>query len=296
MIEDGPWLVVRSGDERRELRGLALVLAARGIESRMDWRDGTWLLLVAEDDLPASEREIAAFESENQPAPRPPPPARIDSGWWGVGAYLGCVWLVMAFASAGTFGWDWRGAGRLHVGLLGRGELWRLATALTLHADVGHLVANSVFGAFFGLLAGRHLGTGLAWFCIVLGGVLGNALAALARPEHFASLGASTATFAAVGIVGAFMWRSGYFVRQRHARLGWARAFAPVFAAIALFAFTGIGTANTDVLAHFTGLAAGLALGAAASRLRLQHAGARAQRFFGLAGLAIIAVAWLLAG
>lgn len=296
MTEDVPWLVVRVGDERRQLRGFALVLAARGIESRMDWRDGTWLLLVAEDDMLASERELAAFEHENQPAPRPPPPARVDSGWWGVAAYLACVWLVMALTSAEAFGWDWRATGRLHVGLLGRGELWRLATALTLHADVGHIVANSVFGAFFGLLAGRHLGSGLAWLCIVLGGILGNALAALARPEHFASLGASTATFAAVGIVGAFMWRSGYFARAGQSRLGWARALAPVFAAIALFAFTGVGTDNTDVLAHFTGLVAGLAIGAAVGRVRLQHAGVRAQRFFGLTSLAIVSVAWLLAG
>lgn len=296
MIEEAPWAVVRESDERRDLRGLALVLSARGIESRLDWRDGTWFLLVAEDDMAASAGELAAYERENQPVPRPPPPVRVDSGWWGVAAYLACVWLVMALTSAAAFGWDWRAAGRLHVGALGRGELWRLATALTLHADVGHLVANSVFGAFFGLLAGRHLGSGLAWLGIVLGGVLGNALAALARPEHFASLGASTATFAAVGIVGAFMWQSGYFVRDGRSRLGWQRAIAPVFAAIALFAFTGVGTDNTDVLAHFTGLVAGLAIGVAVSRLRLQRAGARAQRFFGLTSVAIIVVAWLLAG
>ena len=296
MIEDILWVAIRESDERRELRGLELVLAARGIESRMDWREGIWRLLVAEEDLDAGERELAAYERENPIPPRPPPlPPRIDSGWWGVAGYLACVWLVMAFTASAAFGWDWRAAGRVHVGSVAEGELWRLATALTLHADLGHIVANSVFGAFFGLLAGRHLGSGLAWFCIVHGGIMGNALAAFFRPAHFGSLGASTATFAAVGVLGAFMWQSGYFARTLRSRLGWQRTLAPVFATVALFAFTGIGDDDTDVLAHFTGMVAGFAIGVVVARLRLQLAGIRAQRFFGLVTVATLIVAWLLA-
>lgn len=294
MNEDVCWRAIRESDERRVLRGLELVLAARGIESRMDWREGTWLLLVAEEDFSAGERELAAYERENRTSPAAPPPPRIDSGWWGVAGYLACVWLVMAFTASAAFGWDWRAGGRLHVGSVAQGDFWRLATALTLHADLGHIVANSVFGAFFGLLAGRHLGSGLAWFCIVQGGIFGNALAAFFRPAHFASLGASTATFAAVGVLGAFMWHSGYFAHTLRSRLGWQRALAPVFATVALFAFTGIGDDNTDVLAHFTGMIAGFAIGVVVARLRLQLAGLRAQRFFGLATVATIIVAWLL--
>ena len=296
MIEEGPWLVIREADERRTLRGFELVLAARGIESRIDWHQGTWRLLVGAEDGAASERELTAYERENRPVPQPPPPPRIDSGWWGVAGYLACIWLVMALTASTAFGWDWRIAGRLHVGSVAQGDLWRLATALTLHADAGHIVANSVFGAFFGLLAGRHLGSGVAWFCILLGGIIGNALGTLLRPAHFASLGASTATFAAVGLVGAFMWHSGYFARAAHRRVGWQRAGAPLFATVALFAFTGIGEDNTDVLAHFTGLITGLAIGVLVARWRLQFAGARAQRFFGLTTLAIVLAAWLLAG
>lgn len=296
MSDDETWLPLREGRERRDLRALELVLTARGIDSRIDWQDGIWRLQVALDDEAAAIRELATYERENVPSPAPPMPARIDSGWWGVAGYLLCLWLVMALTTTGAFGWDWRAAGRLHVASVAQGDLWRLATALTLHADAGHIVANSVFGAFFGLLAGRHLGSGLAWFCIVLGGIAGNALGTLLRPSHFASLGASTATFAAVGLVGAFMWRSGYFARATRRGLGWQRASAPLFAAVALFAFTGIGEDNTDVLAHFTGLIAGLAIGVAVARSRLQFAGARAQRFFGLTAAAIVLAAWLLAG
>ena len=287
MMEEAAWVAVREGRERRDLRTFELVLAARGIESRIDWQAGVWLLLVAPDDLDAGEREIGTFERENVDPPPVPLPATIDSGNSGVAAYLAVIWTIFAFDARAAFGWDWRASGRLHVDSVMSGEPWRLATALTLHADLGHLVANSVFGSLFGWLAGRFLGSGLAWLCIVAGGVLGNALNALARPANFASIGASTATFAAVGLLAAFMWRSGYF-----RRLTWRRGFAPVFAAIAFFAYTGIGDENTDVLAHLTGLACGFLLGLGVAKHRLQLVGVAAQRFFGLVALAGVLAAW----
>ena len=330
MTEEMSWVSIREGEARRELRAFELVLTARGIDSRIDWREGAWMLLVATADLSTGERELAAYERENALVTRPAPPPRVDSGWWGVACYLACLWVTMALAATAAFGWDWHSQGRLHVGSVASGQWWRLATALTLHADLGHIVANSAFGAFFGLLAGRHLGSGLAWLCVVLGGVVGNALNALVRPEEFTSLGASTATFAAVGVLGAFMWRSGFFgsaaeARGRPARaeamrrrtpadgdslaaqrfatkprgragLAWQRTLAPVFAAISLFAFTGIGDENTDVVAHLTGLAAGFGIGLGVTGLRLQLSGPRAQRCYGLMAAAIVLVAWLLAG
>ena len=291
MIEDDVWLPVRVGRERRDLRAFALVLSARGIEHRIDLHEGVWRLLVAAEDRLASIGELTAYERENVPAPNVAAPPPIDSGWWGVAAYLGVIWVVMACDAVSAFGWDWRAAGRLHGDVVSSGEFWRLVTALTLHADLGHLVANSAFGGLFGLLAGRCLGSGFGWFCIVLGGVFGNALDALVRPESFTSIGASTATFAAVGLAGAFLWRANYFRRQT-----WRRGFAPVFAALAFFAYAGIGDENTDVVAHVTGLACGFAIGLVVARSRLHLAGARAQRFFAAAAASSVVMAWLLAG
>ena len=291
MAEHEDWVVLRRARERRELRALALVLTARGIESRTDLSDGDWRLLVAVEDFAHAQEEIAAYERENVAPPPPPFPIRIDTGWWGVAAYLGVIWAVMLAEGADLFGWDWRSAGRLHVGSVMSGELWRLVTALTLHADLAHIVANSLFGAVFGLLAGRYFGSGLAWLCIVLGGAFGNALNVLVRPEFFMSIGASTATFAAVGLAGAFFWRSGYFRQAR-----WQRRFAPVFAAIALFAYTGTAGEDTDVVAHLTGLVAGFLIGLYVARTRLHLSGPRAQRFFAWATIATVGMAWMLAG
>ena len=291
MSEEEIWLPIRVGRARRDLRTCELVLAARGIDSRIEYDDGTWRLTVAPDDLAAGHDELAAYERENVPLAPVPQPTRIDSGRWGVIGYMAVIWLVIVLERAATFGWDWRGAGRLHVAAVLEGEIWRLITALTLHANLGHIVANSVFGCLFGALAGRYLGSGLAWLCIVAGGALGNAVNVLVRPESFMSIGASTATFAALGVVSAFLWRSGYF-RQ----LTWHRAFAPVFAAIALFAYTGIGDESTDVVAHLAGLAVGFLLGLWVAHAKLHLAGERAQWFFGAAAVASVAMAWLLAG
>lgn len=292
-MEDEDWLPLREGRTQRDLRASELVLAARGIETRVAYDAGTWRLLVAADDLLDGNRELAAYERENVPLPKPALPTVIDSGWWGVAAYAAVIWTVMWCDAAGALGWDWQARGRLHVGSVASGEVWRLATALTLHADLGHIASNTLFGGLFGLLAGRNLGSGLGWLCIVLGGILGNALNVLARPEAFSSIGASTATFAAVGIVAAFMWRSGYFRRSGQP---WQRTFAPVFAAIAFFAYTGIGDARTDVVAHLTGLGAGFGIGLAVAARRLQLAGAAAQRFFGWAAGILVALAWLAGG
>ena len=291
MAEHEYWVALRTARERRELRTFALVLAARGIDSRIDLVEGVWRLLVTEADLDYGRAELDAYEHENVSQPPPAFPIRVDSGWWGVAAYIGVIWFVMFAEGAELFGWDWRTSGRLHVASVMSGELWRLVTALTLHADLAHIVANSLFGAVFGLLAGRYFGSGLAWLCIVLGGTFGNALNVLVRPEFFMSIGASTATFAAVGLGGAFFWRSGYFRQAR-----WQRRFAPVFAAIAFFAYTGTGGENTDVVAHLTGLVAGFLIGLYIARTRLHLSGPRAQRFFAWTAIALVGSAWMLAG
>ena len=288
MLDGETWLVLRETRERRDLRTLELVLSARGIESRVTYEAGRWQLLVAADDLLDANRELVAFDRENVPSPPVAMPTVIDNSYVGVAAYLAAIWLVMYCDANAAFGWDWHGSGRLQAGAVASGELWRLVTALTLHADIGHIAANSLFGGLFGVLVGRYFGSGLGWLCIVLGGILGNALNVLVRHDDFSSIGASTATFAAVGLTAAFAWRSGYF-----RRLTWQRGFAPVFAAIAFFAYTGIGNERTDVVAHVAGLIAGFGLGLGVAKTRLQLAGTRAQRFFAAAAVALVVLAWL---
>ena len=215
----------------------------------------------------------------------------IDNGWIGVICYLLIIWMLPSLEAAATFGWHWRAIGDMDAGRVMDGEWWRTITALTLHADLGHLMANSLFGALFGLFVGRHLGSGFGWLLVLVCGALGNALDASLQAADFHSIGASTATFGSIGLVGAFVWRRGYY-----RALDWRRSVAPLFAAVALLAFLGIEGENIDVVAHLAGFAAGVVCGVAAAAFDIRRLGTAGQILCGLAAVVVVASAWLLAG
>ncbi len=286
------WRPVRRGASRRALDDASLVLTAMEIDNRVQRGNFDWCLEVHVDRAADAVRELERFSLENHgDEPVLPPLENIDSGWLGVLGFLAVIWLLPTLQVQDVFGWDWRGVGRMDAGLVRDGEWWRAVTALTLHADIAHIVGNSLFGAVFGLFVGRFLGSGLAWLLILAAGTLGNLLNAALRPDHFSSIGASTATFAALALGSAFVWRRGYF-RGR----GWRRSFAPMFAGIALLSFTGVGGENTDVVAHFTGFAAGLGLGVLAAEFRVEQISPAAQQRCGLLTLGVLVLAWGLAG
>jgi rhomboid protease GluP len=112
----------------------------------------------------------------------------------------------------------------------------------------------------------------------------------MVQDSGFQSLGASTASFAALAIVGAGAWRRGYF----HGR-GWRRSFAPVFGGIAMLIYMGLGgeDTNTDVIAHLFGFAAGFVLGWLAARWPVARGGLALQLLCGAAALALVTAAWI---
>jgi membrane associated rhomboid family serine protease len=79
-------------------------------------------------------------------------------------------------------------------------------------------------------------------------------------PEH-RSIGASTAVFAALGLLTAFTWRRG-FLRETP----WRGRIAPIVAGIGLLAFTGTAGENTDLLAHLFGFVDGFVGGVVLAR------------------------------
>jgi rhomboid protease GluP len=279
---------IRRQPSRSPLNELSLVLSAVGVAHRIDFDGHDWCLWVAVEDVETANRELGRYQLENRPPAAAPVPQRIDSGWLGVLGYLLVIWALPWLENYAPGGEHWRDAGLMDAARVSAGEWWRAVTALTLHGDIGHLVANSLFGAVFGLFAGRYLGSGLGWLLVLTGGVLGNLANAWVQPDGFRSLGASTATFAAVSLVGAFAWRRGYF---RGA--GWRRQFAPVFAAIALLAYTGFGGENTDVMAHLTGFVSGLLLGVGAAAVDVRRLGVSGQVLCGVAALTLIGSAWM---
>jgi membrane associated rhomboid family serine protease len=283
---------IRRARSRAPVSELGLVLTAVAIDHRIDFDGHEWCLWVAGPDVAVANEELTEYREENAPAPaRPAEAPTLDSGWVGVFGYLLVIWALPTLEGVGLFGWDWREAGVMHAGRVTAGEWWRTVTALTLHGDLAHLVANSLFGAVFGLFLGRYLGSGLGWLLALVAGALGNGLNAVIQPDPFRSVGASTATFAALAVAGTFVWRRGYMRGW-----DWRRRFAPVFGGIALLAYTGFGGGNTDVLAHVTGFLSGFCLGWLAALLDVRRIGTGGQALCGALALALVGGAWAVAG
>ena len=153
-----------------------------------------------------------------------------------------------------------------------------------------HLVGNILFGTLFGLFAGRLLGSGLAWFAIVVSGAMGNVLNTLLLESSHRSIGASTAVFAALGLVAGYVWRAKLMSQER-----WPYRVGPVVGGLALLMYTGTGDANTDVGAHLMGFLCGFASGMLLTLSALRPSDVRWQRLGGAATLVLVGGAWLVA-
>ena len=292
MIEANDWTIVVESPRRGECQEQALVLAALGIPHLIaDGPGNAALLLVPAEHAGRARDELRQYAAENRR--RPPRPDLVLHGYGipGVAGYL--VVLVVAFLVQRrvAFGIDWLAAGGLDGAAVRAGDWWRVITALTLHADAGHLIANLFFGAFFGAFAGQFLGSGVAWATIVFAAGAGNALDLLLLPASHRAIGASTAVFAALGLIAALMWRA-----QANRTSTWARRYAPLIGASVLLAYIGTGDARTDAVAHLTGFVAGLVTGAAYDVRRPRWLkSAAVQVTAGLATLALLAASWWLA-
>ena len=249
-------------------------------------------MFVMTHDVERARAELIAYARENQETPAAGVTIHhAGGGWGGVSGYAAVVLLVAVFERQGLFGLEWSEAGKTDAGLILSGAWWRTVTALTLHADISHLLANVVIGGMFGLFAGQLLGSGLAWSSILTAGAAGNLLNACIRPPTHTSIGASTAVFAALGMVAAYAW-----VRRRHLHADKLKRWTPLVGGVVLLSYFGAGGVRTDVAAHVAGFLVGLLLGALYGRLgdRLVLSG-RIQVVLGILTLGIVAVAWAFA-
>jgi rhomboid protease GluP len=286
-----PETVFRAQDPR--LCGeAALVLEAVGLRPVVHGVDGSWIVVVSSHEVTPARREIEAWLAERRAVP-PEAPARqpLANGRRGV---LGYVLLMVVVALAvGNFAFDrdWLEAGRIDGAAMRAGEWWRAITALTLHADLEHLAANLFFGSVFGWFAGRYLGSGIAWLLILLAGACGNIVNVLILGAEHRAIGASTAVFAALGLLGSLGWAG-----RRRSVQGRIYRWGPIIAAVALLAYTGAGGERTDIGAHIWGFVAGLAAGLLAARIpRPFLLEARVQGLAGAAVIGGVAMAWWMA-
>lgn len=267
----------------------SLVLTALDIDHAVVPGHWGWHVLVSPDDKERAELEILSYERENNLAHKLEltPPFNVT--------YYSTVivsTLLLAFHGLTVFfdgKIDFFKAGHASSLLIQQGQWWRSVTALTLHGDAFHVISNVILGSIFALALSRQIGQGLCWFLILLSGIMGNICNAFIYDSIHLSIGASTAVFGAVGLVAALQ----FFV---HKQSRMQKAWAPLGAALALFGFLGTGE-NSDILAHFLGLASGVILGVSCGfilkRTGIPNIGF--QKFLSIISLLFIIYSWSLA-
>jgi len=288
------WVPVLRTRHWKQSSEAGLVLTALKIEHEVERIEGRWVIVVPAEVAARARAELSEYAEEiRQPPVGILPMPELSTGWRGVGVYVAVLLAVALLARQHAYGHDWLGLGRIDSVRILAGEWWRTVTALTLHVDFSHLAGNIVFGAFFGLYVGRYLGSGIGWAAILGGGALGNALNVLIQPGRHLAIGASTAVFAALGLLAAYTWRRGFLKNTP-----WRMRIAPIVAGIGLLAFTGTGSGvegdNVDILAHLTGFIAGFGIGAALAAVEIPRE-PDTQRLWGGISVAALALAWITA-
>lgn len=236
--------------------------------------------------------ELARFEAERivrPPIPEPAPAKFSSFSLWM------CAWIMIGFYAVEIVGpgW-WMDRGTASSRLIMAGQWWRAFTALTLHADPGHIGANLAAGLVYAAFLLPIFGAGWTWLFILLAGGAGNLLNAWGyRDVEHLSIGASTSVFAALGLlVGAQCALKVLSLRAVRLR----EFLLPIGAGMGLLAYLGVGDQQVDYMAHFFGLVAGLPFGFAGVWLRL---GSRTppllQALLAWIAPALLGVCWFLA-
>ena len=268
----------------------SLVLEARGIEHEAQEDETSWVLSVPMEMRHRAYEELNRYSVERGVRRSVPAVVQPHSGGFiGVVLYVLILLLTAYCAGNATFGADWLSLGSLDAGA--RGEWWRAVTALTLHLDQEHLLGNVLFGAVAGIAASRLLGAGVAWATILGAATLANYAEILITPITHRAVGASTAVFAALGLLSGMAWRQRLTLRERL----WYR-WAPLIAGMCLLTLLGAGSAHVDVLGHALGFLFGLGIGWIYVRSGVpNNRDPRVQVIAGLGAVLAICTAWAFA-
>lgn len=304
-LDVAPELLAETGIPQLETemaRQWSLVLLSQRVPHRVRQGWPGLRLLVPQSRREEAMSQLRAYLRENPRHVPSLPDWRVQPKAWG--ALPGVIWslaLVTVFLtmtgaehSLGAFLVDWQELGGGNTSLMARGEWWRAITALTLHADIAHLVGNVCLGGTFLLLLAVEVGLGSAWFLSVAGGAWANLAKLPFTGGGYRFLGSSTAVFAALGaLAGVRLMRLG----RAWGTDSWKRAL-PFAAGLMILAFLGVGSEEEarkiDLAGHFMGFGAGFVLGMAyaGAEMMLQRSGRPLSPWLGGAAAIMVMFAW----
>jgi rhomboid protease GluP len=286
-----PATVIRETRDAALAGDWALVLSAAGIPHELQSTSGWFRIVVEANDLSAAERGLDAFDAEARAdlASQAPVAEQPKSA---LGLWTVLLLVSVHLLAGGRDAFEpsrWFVVGSASADLILQGQWWRALTALTLHADLLHLFGNAVASLIFVTAVGRSVGPGVGAAMILAAGAAGNLITAAIHRTGHVSVGASTGTFAALGIMAGL----GVLRRYRHLPQR-RRAWLPIGAGLGLFAMLGVGE-HSDVLAHLFGLGAGAISGMAAAVAIPRRPGPIGQTVLAVAALSALAGCWWLA-
>jgi membrane associated rhomboid family serine protease len=284
-------IAIRTTSDPSEANDWAFVLEATGIAHRLEPGDAGWTLVVLAPDASRASAEIDAYaeEARGEPEGAVDEPAAHETGW--TTGLLVALLLLGSFAVTGTpgAGSRWFARGAASAGAIVNGEAWRTVTALTLHLDAVHVASNAVATAVLLPPLVQRLGAGVGLWLMLVAGTAANLLGALAHDPRHVAVGASTATFGAIGILAALR-----LVGPPAATVRRWKPWLVVATALLLLAMLGAGR-GSDVLAHGLGVASGAVLGLVAGAVLRHPPRSSVQAVLAVLSAAMVAAAWRIA-
>jgi rhomboid protease GluP len=284
-----PTLLRIPARSRRQAMEWGLVLASQGMEAVGDKSEEGWAVLVEPQDFDRALAHLRQYQLENRGWQwrQPLPEAGVLFHWGGLGWAAAIVavyyWSAVRFPGVS-------GAGILDSEKVRQGQWWRLWTAITLHQNVPHLMANATTGFILMGLAMARYGAGVALLAAFVAGAVGNVASLLVYAQPHQSLGASGMVMGALGLVTVqsfSFWRKYPFGKRL-----FFRALAAGVLILALIGFSP----EADIVAHVGGFIAGAILGCAlvcAPPARLRRGPANAGALLALT--ALLLATWRLA-
>ncbi len=270
----------------------SLVLSARGIPHKLRRFGDFTSIYVLPPYSESAKREIELFEEENlQWPPREEALPRPAGG--GVllsGALMASLAFFHDLTTRPHFSIAKEIGKASSAKMLWYGQWWRAVTALTLHGDSSHLLANLVAGFFFLAWFMREAGWGAGLLFMIVAGAAGNAANAWYSGVPHSSVGLSTALFALIGGLSAF----GVVARGG---VPWRKWLIPIGGGVALLSLMGGPGEMVDFPAHIFGFICGFALGLPVARF-LAGKPARnlpLQTLFFFSAVGVVALCWFLA-
>jgi rhomboid protease GluP len=280
--------------DRDQLNACSLVLSAHDISHSIRFEPHDTMAIYVDSALwPRATMEITAYLEENRDWPPKPRQSEVQPPIFRAMSLTLSGCLAFLYGLSGEWRpespWFRAGAGD-GAAILDGGEWYRLATALTLHADVVHLLSNCLLGAVVIHYLLGLTGNGIGLMLILFTSVSANAINVWVHGGSHHFVGFSTALFSTIGMLCTMGYGAKGPASLKH-------LFIPLMVGLALLALLGAGGERTDLGSHLFGLLCGLACGPL-GRLPGFATFRRSlllQTFLALAFFLIFTMCWLLA-